>query len=129
MRRLLTVLLAYCVAAIVGAAIFFTAFPLGPGAKGFLIGIYFFVTAFGAVLAAPIALPLILATEIRGEAKLWWFVLAGVLAGLLVFGLLISDGGWQALAISMATFPIAAVTYWLIAWKRFAPIQPKAPDK
>ncbi|QIQ85248.1 hypothetical protein [Erythrobacter sp.] len=132
MRRVPLLLLAYLAASLAGGVAFIAIVALrdGGGSPFFLAILPVFVAALGATVAAPVAVPTILATERWGKGPWWVFLLAGIACSALVIGLLEWFGSngelwaWFALA---APSVASAMTFWFIAWYRNPPRQPVAP--
>ena len=119
--RVLRISLAYLAAAAVGPSVLLLAIWVAEG-FGDLAGSLLFVSlgfAFAAVFAAPVALPVIVISELRGISGWWFFVVTGALAGLLIV-LLTSEFplGSEELAdaiLLVGAAVIAALTYWWLA--------------
>jgi len=120
--RVKTILWAHCAALFVGtlnAGIFLGAnLYLDLGQLALVIVFGFWVVFF---LAAPLVLPIIMMTELRGESRWWVFAGAGLLIATTMV-LMLPSGLGESLSILILTVcPLAALTYWFTAWRRFPP--------
>lgn len=133
MRRVPLLLLAYLAASLAGGVVFVAVVALRDGGGGlplFLAVLPVFVAALGATVAAPVAVPVILATERWGKGPWWVFLLAGLACSALVIGLLEwfgSNGELRAWFALAAPSVASAMLFWFIAWHRNPPKQPVAP--
>ncbi|MEM7690505.1 MAG: hypothetical protein AAF291_15935 [Pseudomonadota bacterium] len=90
----------------------------------------------GAWFSLPIAIPMIIFTEVSRYHSPWVFVLAGLATGVGLIGLVSDYPLVEILAfppyivrdliVIMLVAMTATLTYWLFAWKLFAP-KPRAP--
>lgn len=119
-------LLAYAAAALVGALVFVVLAvvinreSLSPETLIFAVPALFVI---GAVVAAPAAAPTIIITERRKSGPLWVFLAAGLAAGFAILGVLTYFTGWSSKGLLLVPAPTtaASLTYWLVAWRWFAP--------
>jgi len=120
--RLLTVLGAYVAAALAGMISFVGYLTAADGWLGdFTVIVAMGAFAFGFAGAAPIALPVILTTELRESGPWWVFTGAGVIAGLLIASLFGPDAELAPFLLGAACCALAGFTYWLIAWRLYPP--------
>lgn len=136
MRRVPLLLLAYLAASLAGGVAFVAIMTLGAGgseAPSFVAILSVLVAALGATVAAPVAVPTILATERWGKGPWWVFLLAGLAVAALIasiqfwfFGANLAVADISGL-LSLAVPPAAAMTFWFIAWHRNPPKQKVAP--
>ncbi len=121
--RLLTILAGYCGAAAAGSLTFMLVAAMAGDSSFSNFGkIFPFVAMFGAVFAAPIALPVILFSEIRKVSSWLLFAAAGLISGLLLI-VLITDPvellttDMFVTSLFLGTTTVAALTYWAITWR------------
>jgi len=127
--RLVTIFAGYLLAAIIATCVFlaggaalddFSVMGIGAGAR-----IFSFFIIYVLILAAPIALPSILISEMLKVRSLIFFGVAGALASVVPLAFLAVDGINAVLTIIGALFVAsgvtAAVSYWWFAWKLFPP--------
>ena len=130
MRRVLTVFFAYACAAIAAVATMVLSFGIAEGSPIAIrnetdVRIILMIILAAAVYALPIALPVIIATEIRRNANWKIFAAAGaVLGGLFAFLFAEIPFDWSNLRSTAPLVPIAilaALVYWVVAWKWMPP--------
>ena len=119
-------MLAYAAAALVGAIVFVVlavAINEDPVSAETLTLAVPALVIMGGVVAAPAAAPTIIITERRRSGPFWVFLAAGLVAGFAILGVITLAAGWIGKGLILIPDPItaAAVTYWLVAWRWFAP--------
>lgn len=127
--RLATIFTGYLFAAIIATGVFLAGGAalddLRVGGFGAGISIFSFFIIYVLILAAPIALPSILISEMLKVRSPIFFGVAGALASVVPVAFLAVDGIDAVLTIIGALFVasgvIAAVFYWWFAWKLFPP--------
>jgi hypothetical protein len=129
-KRVLTALFAYACAAIAPTAIFLLFSWISEGQPAPIqnetdVRIILAIILGAAVYALPIALPVIIATEIRRYGD--WKIFAGagaILGGVLAFLFAEIPFDWSNLRSTAPLVPItifAALVYWAVAWKWMPP--------
>ena len=143
MIRLLTILLSFAVSS-VAAMIVLVLFgwidsqSLSVDRIGFVAPLFAGGAVRGAVFSLPIAVPMIIFTEVSRYHSPWVFTLAGIATGIGLIGI-VSDYPLaeiltfppyivRDLIVIMLVALTATLTYWLFAWKLFPP-KPRATGK
>jgi hypothetical protein len=130
-------LLAYLAAALVGGTVFAGVLMLTAGEGmapiSFAILMQCVVALVGAIVALPIAAPIVIMTEKWGQGPWWVFFVAGLAVAALVASIQFWFFGAELRTMEigglllLAAPPAAAMTFWFIAWHRNPPKQTVAP--
>ena len=122
--RPFVIIAAYLAASSIGGAVLGAYSILFDTTTGRLIdalGIAVISTLFGAGFVAPIAVPLIIATEAMRRGPWWLFLGGGVAAAAFLLWMLIPDLETTPTLLALTICPFSALTYWFIAWHRYPP--------
>ena len=134
--RLLTILAGYAassVAAMVVLVLFgwIDAGSLSLERIGYIVPLFLKGAGTGALMCLPIALPTIAFTELTRFHSVWIFACAGIATGVLILATLgtfaftelieLRAFAVRDVIVVIAVALTASLTYWLIAWKLFAP--------
>ena len=137
LRRFLVVLMAYLFAAFVGAAAilaygFFSSDGRSWDLNEVLFGLLVLVPA-ASIYALPVALPVIVLTELRKLGHWAVFAIAGLVLGALLtiaFTEVPYQGPDFKLGVAMAVLSVSgAMTYWLAAWRILPRVDSASPQR
>ncbi len=128
--RVLVVLFAYACAALIAPLLLILHGTVMEGLSGnsevseFLL-VFGFFGFIAAIYALPIALPVIIFTELRKRGDWKIFVLAGTVLGSIITVLFTEvPFSWSNFGFSIVILPIvtaSVMTYWAVAWKLLPP--------